>query len=233
MFQMNSLPKAYRAIVIGSTGGLGSAFVELLSADANCSEVVGFSRNSMPGLDLSDEAGIAAAAKQLAASFHLIIDATGFLSDGDTLPEKSLRAVETDNLLRLYQLNAIGPVLLMKHFSKLMPKSERSIFATLSARVGSTGDNRLGGWYAYRASKAALNMLMKCAAIETARTKPNSVFASLHPGTVATGLSEPFASGVERLNPQQSATQLLKVLDGLEPEESGSFWDYQGKRVEW
>ena len=136
-------------------------------------------------------------------------------------------------MLQLYELNAVGPALLMKHFAKCMPNDERAIFATLSARVGSIEDNRLGGWYAYRAAKSALNMLMKCAAIEVARTKPHSVFVSLHPGTVETPLSDPFAGSRDRLTPSLSAERLLSVLNELGPRESGSFWDYNGNRVEW
>jgi len=230
---MSSLPKPYRAIVIGSTGGLGSAFMEILQSDPDCATVAGFSRSSSPPVELAEEASIAAAAASIDGNVHLIIDATGFLSDEDIKPEKAIRNVDPDNLASLFKLNAIGPMLLMKHFSALLPRKERSIFATLSARVGSIGDNRLGGWHSYRASKAALNMLMKGAVIEIARSKPKSVFASVHPGTVSTPLSDPFSSGKERLSPAQSAKNLLNVLDGLAPEETGSFWDYQGKRVEW
>ena len=230
---MPSLPKHYRAIVIGSTGGLGSAFLDILRRDPDCGNAMGLSRASIPALELTDETSIAAAAESIDGEIHLIIDATGFLSDGTIMPEKALRNIEAENLARLYELNAIGPMLLMKHFAALLPRSERGIFATLSARVGSISDNRLGGWHAYRASKAALNMLMKGAAIEVARSRPHAVFASLHPGTVSTRLSDPFSSGRERLSPEQSASSLLRVLDGLKPEESGTFWDYRGEPVDW
>lgn len=230
---MQSLPQDYRAVVFGSTGGIGSALTELLKADERCVEVIGFSSSTSPAIDLADEASIANAAESISDEVQLLIDATGFLSDETTKPEKSLRAVDAENLSRLYLLNAIGPALLIKHFSKLMPRDERAVFASLSARVGSIGDNRLGGWYAYRASKAALNMLLKCSSIEIARTKPESIFAALHPGTVVTALSEPFAGNRERLAPQQSASMMLKVLDGLGPEDTGSFWDFRGERIEW
>ncbi|MDJ0612685.1 MAG: SDR family NAD(P)-dependent oxidoreductase [Rhizobiaceae bacterium] len=230
---MQSLPEGYRAIVFGATGGIGSAFVKHLGADKRCSEIIGLSRSSRPSFDLRDEASIQAAAETLGGEFHLLIDATGFLSDEMIAPEKSLRALNAETMAKLYELNAIGPSLLMKHFSKRMPRNERSLFATLSARVGSIGDNRLGGWYSYRAAKAALNMMMKCTAIEVARTRSQSVFASLHPGTVVTSLSEPFAANRERLTPEQATEYLLGVLDGLGPEESGSFWDYRGNRIEW
>jgi len=230
---MQSLPQGYRAIVFGATGGIGAAFLNHLGADPLCGEVIGLSRSSDPGFDLSDENTIEHAASSLDGEFHLVIDATGFLSDEMVLPEKSLRMLNADTMAKLYELNAIGPALLMKHFSRKMPKQDRSIFATLSARVGSVGDNRLGGWYSYRAAKAALNMMMKCTAIEIARIKPESVFVSLHPGTVKTSLSEPFAGERDRLTPEQTVQRLLEVIDNLRPEETGSFWDYKGERVKW
>lgn len=233
MIQMQSLPQGYRAIVFGATGGIGAAFFACLETDANCGEVIGLSRSSDPGFDLTDEATIETAYEKVGGEFHLLVDATGFLSDEIIAPEKSLRALNADTLAKVYQLNAIGPALLMKHFSKRMPRNERSIFVTLSARVGSIGDNRLGGWYAYRAAKSALNMMMKCTAIEVARAKPQSVFASVHPGTVETSLSDPFAGSRDRLTPGQSVEHLLRVIDTLGPEESGSFWDYKGNRIEW
>ena len=233
MVSMQSLPQGYRAIVFGATGGIGAAFHQHLKQDINCREVIGLSRSSEPAFDLENEVSIRNAADTLVGEFHLLIDATGFLSDATIAPEKSLRALNAQAMAKLYELNTIGPSLLMKHFSKHMPRKERAIFATLSARVGSIGDNRLGGWYAYRAAKTALNMMMKCSAIEVARTKPESVFVSLHPGTVDTSLSDPFAGSRERLAPEQSAEMLLKVIDDLGPQESGSFWDYKGNRVEW
>ena len=233
MVSLQSLPQGYRAIVFGATGGIGRGFVQCLESDPNCHEVVRLSRSSKPGIDLMDEHAIAQAADTLEGEFHLLIDATGFLSDELMAPEKSMRALSADNLAKVYELNAIGPVLLLKHFASKMPRKERAFFATLSARVGSIGDNRLGGWYAYRASKAALNMLMKCAAIELSRNRPESVVLSLHPGTVVTSLSDPFAGNKERLAPVQSAQMMLNVLDRVMPNDSGSFWDYRGNRVEW
>lgn len=233
MISMQSLPQGYRAIVFGATGGIGAAFHKHLMTDPNCGEVLALSRSSDPAFDFTDESTIQNASEALAGEFHLLIDATGFLSDANVAPEKSLRALNAENMAKLYELNAIGPALLMKHFSRHMPRNERAIFATLSARVGSIGDNKLGGWYAYRAAKTALNMMMKCSAIEIARTKPQSVFLSLHPGTVETSLSDPFAGSRARLRPEQSAGMLLGVMDGLGTDESGSFWDYKGNRVEW
>lgn len=233
MVSMRSLPERYRAVVIGSSGGIGNAFVETLQEDPRCGEVLKISRNNIPGFDLENEESIKSAAQWVSGEVNLIIDATGFLSDGTVSPEKSLRSVEAANLSKLFEINAIGPALLIKHFSRLMPRNGRSIFATLSARVGSIGDNNLGGWYSYRASKAALNMIVRCSAIEIQRNRPGSVLVSLHPGTVATTLSDPFSGNRNRLTPAQSATMMLEVLDGLGPEETGSFWDYKKQRIEW
>ena len=233
MFQFSSLPEGYRAVVIGSTGGIGSAFVSLIAADENCSEVLEFSRNTNPALDLLDEHSIASAAESISGKVDLIIDATGFLSDNAIKPEKSLRAINSQAMAKLFALNATGPALLMKHFLPKLVKNRRAIFATLSARVGSIGDNELGGWYAYRASKAALNMIVKTAAIELARANPQAICVALHPGTVATALSDPFAGTRDRLTPEQSAKAMLSVLDGLRHGYSGTFWDYCGEVIEW
>ncbi|MEO0329373.1 MAG: SDR family oxidoreductase [Pseudomonadota bacterium] len=233
MVSLKSLPQDYRAVVAGSSGGLGSAVLEHLKNDPRCSEVTGLSRSSTPSIDLTDEAMIAEAAAHIGKPLHLFFDATGFLSDEIIRPEKSLKTIDPNTMAKLLELNAIGPMLLMKHFCPLMPRSERAIFATLSARVGSIGDNRLGGWYAYRASKAALNQLIRCTAIELARTHRNSMCIALHPGTVATSLSDPFASERDRLSPQKSAAMMLDVLDHLSADQTGTFWDYGGNSIEW
>ena len=233
MILMQSLPKDYRAVVAGSTGGIGAAFVELLKQDKNCAEVVGFSRNTWPAINFDDEETIKTAAASIEGEVSLFIDATGFLSDEIIKPEKSLKTLDAKNMAKLFELNAIGPALLMKHFTPLMPRKSRAVFATLSARVGSIGDNSLGGWYSYRASKAALNMFLKCTAIEVARNKPGAICVALHPGTVETSLSDPFASDRERLTAINSAKQMLQVLDGLNPNQTGSFWDYKSNRIEW
>lgn len=228
-----NLPKGYRAIVIGSTGDIGSAFVKALENDSDCKSVVSLSRKSNPAIDLLDEVSIESAALALEGLFDLVIDATGFLSDDDIKPEKSLRAINSEAMAALFALNATGPALLMKHFLPKLTKNRYAIFATLSARVGSIGDNELGGWYAYRASKAALNMIVKTAAIEIARINPQAVCVALHPGTVATKLSDPFAGSRDRLTPEQSVKAMLSVLDGLRHEHSGIFWDYRGQTIEW
>ncbi len=233
MILMQSLPKDYRAVVVGSTGGIGSAFVDALNMDKNCGELIEFSRSTWPAINFQDEATIENAAKSIEGEISLFIDATGFLSDEIIKPEKSLKTLDPQNMAKLFELNATGPALLMKHFTPLMPRKSRAIFTTLSARVGSISDNSLGGWYSYRASKAALNMFLKCAAIEVARNKPEAICVALHPGTVKTSLSEPFASDRERLTTINSAQKMLKVLDGLNPDQTGSFWDYKGQAIEW
>ncbi|MEM7425982.1 MAG: SDR family NAD(P)-dependent oxidoreductase [Pseudomonadota bacterium] len=232
---MQSLPKGYRAIVFGASGGIGQAISAQLSADQRCREVLGLSRRSGPALDLTDEATICHAAEKAAAGgpVHLLFDATGVLHEGNILPEKSLSAVDPDHVARVIAVNATGPLLLLKHFSGLMPRDERSLFATISARVGSIGDNGLGGWYAYRASKAALNMMLRTASIEIARKRPKAVCLSLHPGTVNTSLSRPFSGTRTTLSPEESARAMLGVLDRTTPEQSGSFFAYDGTRIEW
>lgn len=230
---MESLPEGYRAVVAGSTGGIGKAFVSLLTEDKRCGEVVGISRSTDPRIDFTDEESIANAAHKVGGEIQLFIDATGFLSNTEIQPEKSLRQIKPENLATLYEVNAIGPILLLKHFSNLFPRKERAIFSTLSARVGSIGDNRIGGWHAYRAAKSALNMLVKGASIELSRNKPESVCVSLHPGTVETQLSDPFAGNRDRFTPEHSALQMLNVIDGLSPQQTGSFFAYDGSEIVW
>ncbi|MBO9426249.1 SDR family NAD(P)-dependent oxidoreductase [Labrenzia sp. R4_1] len=225
------------AIVIGATGGIGSALVRVLDETGPYDRVVGLSRRTHPGLDLLDETSIQAAAKWVAGQgddLRLVFDATGALTLGDRKPEKSLRELDPQALAESYAINAIGPALLMKHFHPLLPKEGKSVFATLSARVGSISDNSLGGWYGYRASKAALNQLVRTASIELARRKPHAICVALHPGTVRTPLTEGFAkSGLEVQAPEKAAERLLSVINGLTPAETGGYFDHMGERIEW
>ena len=233
---MNSLSSPFRAIIIGSSGGVGRALVSHLEAEPRCAEVVALSRGSNPAVELTNEASIAVAAANLAARapFHLIVDATGVLHDAEGMsPEKSLRAVAPETMARAFAVNAIGPILLMKHLSPLLPREGKSVFATLSARVGSIGDNGLGGWYSYRASKAALNMLWKTASIEVGRQHKEAVCLALHPGTVETALSDPFAGKRQRLSPQESANMLLAVMDARDATSTGGFFDYANLEIVW
>jgi NAD(P)-dependent dehydrogenase (short-subunit alcohol dehydrogenase family) len=198
--------------------------------------VVAFSRSSSPPIDLLDEASLERAGAFAAAKgeIRLVIDATGFLHDEGQGPEKSWRQIDAAKLARAFALNAIGPALIMKHFLPLFPRSIRAVFATLSARVGSIGDNRLGGWYSYRASKAALNQLVRTAAVELARSCPEAICVALHPGTVATSLSATFSkTGLPLQTPAMAAARLLAVIDGLQPDQSGGFFDHHGTTIPW
>lgn len=232
---MTSLADGYRALVIGAGGGIGAAFVQRLTADPGCAGVSALSRRN-GDFDLTDEDSIRAAAEGFAASgtvFDLIVCATGALVIGGQGPEKTIRALSPAAMAEQFAVNAIGPALVLKYFSPLLAKDRRSVFAALSARVGSIGDNRLGGWMSYRASKAALNQIVRTAAIEIARARPLSVVAVLHPGTVATALSDDFSNGRERLSPADSAGRMLQVLDGLQPEQTGGFYAYDGTPIVW
>ena len=223
------------AIVIGATGGIGAALVSALRAEGSYRKVLGFSRAGTPRLDITDEASLRDAAASVAPDVPtLVIDATGFLHDDAHRPEKSWRELDPAQMARAFALNAIGPALLMKHFLPLLPADARSVFATLSARVGSIGDNRLGGWYSYRASKAALNQLVHTAAVELARSRPQAICVALHPGTVATALSAPFAkAGLKVRDANTAAGELLAVLERLTPADSSGFFDQKGQLLPW
>lgn len=225
------------ALVIGATGGIGSALCRHLAGTGCYDEVTGLSRASSPPLDLLDEASVALWAERVAAGngeLRLLFDATGALSLPETRPEKSLREIAPDAMAQSFAINAIGPALLMKHFLPLLPKEGRSLFVTLSARVGSIGDNRAGGWYAYRASKAALNQLVRTAAVELARKTPEAICVALHPGTVRTPLTEGFSkTGLDVQEPEEAASRLSAVLDTLTPIQSGGFFDHHGKIIDW
>ena len=220
------------AVVIGANGGIGGALRAELQNTAGVDLVIGLGR---PGLDLCDEGSIARAVAEMpAGELRLVINAAGLLQDAGQAPEKALRDLDPAHLARAFAVNAIGPALLMKHFLPRLARKGRAVFAGLSARVGSIGDNRLGGWYGYRASKAAFNQLLRTAAIELARTHPEAICVALHPGTVATRLSAPFVRlGQPVLTPEEAANHLLAVLNGLQPVDSGNFFDWRGAPVPW
>lgn len=234
---MDSLNKDGLAVVIGSTGGIGAAVADALRRSGAFAEVVGFSRGTDLRLDLLDEQSMVHAADSIKArksELRLVFDATGFLHGDGLSPEKALSAVTPDHLAHAFAVNTIGPALLMKHFLPLLPRQGKSVFASLSAKVGSIGDNQLGGWYSYRASKAALNQLVHTAAIELARRKPEAICVALHPGTVDTGLSSDFAkSGLSVQQPADAAARLLSVLDRLTAADTGGFFDYRGDPLPW
>jgi NAD(P)-dependent dehydrogenase (short-subunit alcohol dehydrogenase family) len=213
---MESLPSDGIALVIGASGGIGSALAAQLGAIGCFSDVLGYSRSSSVALDLTIPSSIEAVAADVArrgVDLRLVIDATGVLESEGCVAEKTFRQLDAAEMARAFAVNAIGPALLMKHFLPLLPRSGKSVFATLSARVGSIGDNRLGGWYSYRASKAALNQIVHTAAIELGRSRPDALCVAIHPGTVA--------------------TRILTVLDTLLPNASGGFFDHHGQPITW
>lgn len=231
---MQSLPDQFHALIIGASGTIGSAFVDLLSDLPRCARVQGLHRHAHPAVDFADETSIAQAARQLEEGprFHLIINAAGMLHTERFMPEKRLADLNYAQMEATFQANTFGPALLLRHFAPLLHR-KRAIMAMLSAKVGSIGDNRLGGWYSYRSSKAALNMLVKTAAIEVARSQPNSVLVALHPGTVNSRLSRPFRGEAIGRAAHDAATDMLRVLDGLTPADSGSFRSYNGAELPW
>ncbi len=232
-----------QAVIFGASGGIGAALAEAVVASGRHERVWAGSRSGQAApagaqpfaFDLTQEPSIAAAASQIGAEVALVIIATGLLSDGtDFQPEKSYKAQDPAAYARAFAVNATGPALIGKHFLPLLPQRERAVFAALSARVGSISDNRLGGWHAYRASKAALNMILRNFAIELGRTHPQAVVAALHPGTVATDLSAPFTGsgeGRRLFSPAESAAHLLSVIDGLTPAESGQAFAWDGQPI--
>ncbi|PKA73039.1 NAD(P)-dependent dehydrogenase (short-subunit alcohol dehydrogenase family) [Pseudomonas baetica] len=230
---MNSLGDGYRALVIGASGALGTAFCDWLKQDPRCAAVRELGRKTIPALDLEHPETIASAAAELAteAPYQLIVHAAGLLHRDAIKPEKSYSALEDAALQAVFQVNTLGPAMVLRHFLPLL--DPQGAMAMLSAKVGSIGDNRLGGWYAYRASKAALNMLIKTAAIELARTRPHSRLLSLHPGTVVSALSQPFR-GASAARPASVAShELLTLIDRLTPADSGHFFAYDGERLPW
>lgn len=232
------------AVVIGASGGIGGALVEALAARESIVSVTALSRRrARPGspkvtsghIDLLDEASVAGAAERCHdRPPRLVICAAGVLHEGEVQPEKSLRDLDPARLARVLAVNTIGPALVLKHFAPLLPRKGRSVIALLSARVGSISDNRLGGWYGYRASKAALNQLVRTAAIELARARREALVVGLHPGTVDTALSAPFSGGVapgKLFAPAFAAARLLEVFDGLSPGDSGRCFAWDGSEV--
>ena len=231
---MQSFPTGFRALVIGASGSIGAAFHTLLLQEPRCAQVVGLHRQSQPPIDFDDEASIAAAAVQLAPSgkFHLIIAATGVLHTGQFSPEKRLADLSYTQMEQTFRTNTLGPAMVLRHFAPWL-HAQRSVLAVLSAKVGSIEDNRLGGWYSYRASKAALNMLLKTAAIEVKRSNPNAVLVALHPGTVSSHLSKPFRGEEIGRSPIDAASDMLGVIDGLAVGDTGRFMAYNGQALPW
>lgn len=235
-YDYGSFPSGGLAVVLGVSGGIGGALGRALSKSACFESVVGFSRNA-DGFDLTEEATIAKAASSVAAldlPLRLVILGTGLLHDDGMQPEKSLRQINPENLARSFAINSIGPILVAKHFLPLLPREGKAVFAAISAKVGSIGDNHLGGWYGYRAAKAALNQLIRTASIELYRTHPDAICVTLHPGTVATDLSAPFRRpSHEAVDPRTAADRILKVIDGLRPTDTGLLFNHTGLPLPW
>jgi NAD(P)-dependent dehydrogenase (short-subunit alcohol dehydrogenase family) len=243
---LSFLTKSSVAVVIGASGGIGDALARRISAETSVGLVLASGCRRLPAggakimgcrVDVTDEQSIAAAAREAAAQgeVRLVIVASGVLHDEDGMaPEKNWHALDAATLARVFAINSTGPALVAKHFLPLFPRSGRAIFAALSARVGSIEDNHLGGWYAYRASKAALNMILKTLSIELARRAPDALCIGLHPGTVETRLSQPFRANVpatKLFTPEMSAGYLLQVLAGLTEPDNGGVFAWDGARI--
>lgn len=225
------------AVVIGASGGIGKALSSELLARPEHDTLVAFARSAEQPIDITDEGSVARAAASLKDRGlvpRLIVVASGFLHGGGQMPEKTMRKIDADHMARSFAVNAIGPALVMKHFLPLLPRKGRSVLAVISAKVGSIGDNRLGGWYSYRASKAAVNQLVRTASIEAARRTPDAICVAIHPGTVDTKLSQPFArTGLRVQTPQGAARRILDTLEALPKEATGGFYSYSGDELPW
>lgn len=245
------------ALIVGASQGIGLGFVRALLQKYNFNHIFATYRNQSTAgelftlqkqygdrlkclqVDITDESQIVAGVKQIQESvkqLHLVIYCVGVLHEDNLAPEKSLRQIKPENLIYSFQVNSIGAVLLAKHLMPLFKKSECSIFASISAKVGSIGDNHLGGWYGYRASKAALNMFIKTTAIEYSRRCPKTIVVALHPGTTDTRLSKPFQKNVppNKLFPvEHTVNLLLKVIADLEMKDSGEFFAWDGSQLPW
>lgn len=243
MTAIGSFGRPIRALVVGASGAIGGALVDVLAADPAVSNVLAWSRSprsfssakvEQRPVDVLDEESIRAALLGT-QQIDLAIVATGLLHDpwGMT-PEKSWRALDKDTLLASFAVNTIGPALVAKHVLPLLPRRGKSVFAALSARVGSISDNRLGGWYGYRASKAALNQMIRTLAIELARQRTEAICIGLHPGTVDSGLSRPFQSSVDGsklFEPSFAAERLLAVIDKLDATATGQLIAWNGQTI--
>ncbi|MGS2716962.1 SDR family NAD(P)-dependent oxidoreductase [Eionea flava] len=241
-----AIRQGLRCVVVGASGGIGQALIDQLLSDVEVSHVYGLSRSlyvpntrepdkySHLPVDYSDEATIKAAADQLPAAIDRVIVATGFLHSDTLRPEKTFKQLGADNITQNMLVNVIGPTLIAKHFLPKMRKSNHAVFAALSARVGSIGDNQLGGWYSYRASKAALNMMIKTFSVELARAQPQTTIIGLHPGTVDTQLSLPFQRNVpagKLFTREYSAARLLDVINNVSADDSGYCFAWDGQRI--
>jgi NAD(P)-dependent dehydrogenase (short-subunit alcohol dehydrogenase family) len=235
---MVSQANAHSAVIIGASGGIGAALADAIADEGSYGPIHRFARSfdGPNAIDLANEASIAAAAADVAKGPPpaFVFVATGLLHEAERGPEKALKELDPAWLARYFAINAIGPALIAKHFLPLMPKTGRTVFAALSARVGSISDNQLGGWHGYRASKAALNQLIRTIAIEERRRNSSAIVVALHPGTVDTALSKPFQGNVapgHLFDAGRAAVQLLDTLDGLRPPDSGKLFAWDGAEI--
>lgn len=219
-----------RCLIIGASGGIGRAIHSILEQQG--AAVTSLSR-SEDGLDLMDETATRAILEQLSGPFDLVLVATGALEIAGAAPEKTIKSISAQAMMDQFALNAVGPALILREAQYLLPRKGRSVFAVLSARVGSIGDNHIGGWISYRAAKAAVNQIVRTSAIELARTHRDAICVALHPGTVATSFTEKYLSRYPNISPEMSAQNLLKVIGGLSSSDTGGFFDWAGKRVQW
>jgi NAD(P)-dependent dehydrogenase (short-subunit alcohol dehydrogenase family) len=219
-----------RVLIIGASGGIGAALCAALQ-DRRV-HVVGLSR-SRDGFDITDAESVEQHLAALEGPFDALIVATGALEIDGAGPEKSIRAVSAQAMADQFAVNAIGPALVLRHAARLLPRTGRSICAVLTARVGSIGDNRIGGWISYRAAKAAANQIVHTTAIELARTHPDLVCVALHPGTVKTPFTAKYLGRHPAVTAQEAAANLLDVMQGLTPDQTGGFYDWAGQQVVW
>lgn len=229
-----STKHSYAAIIIGSGGGIGLSLKQELSSRKDYYQLFCYSKSHDIILDITDEKQILKAVQELKQQdikINLLINTIGYLHDKDFSPEKKISEINNNYLINSFKINAIGHALVIKHFAPLMDHKNISVLACLSARVGSISDNYLGGWFGYRASKAALNQIVRSASVEFGRKKSNLIFIAIHPGTVLTKLSKPFIKKKNYFTANQSANHILKVISNLKIEDSGNFVDYQGIKI--
>ena len=217
-----------RALVFGASGGIGQAFSRFLEHKLGSENVVNVSR-SLDGFEIEEK--ILKFSESIEGSFNLIINATGVLQTTEEGPEKTINVVKQKSMIDMMTINAIGPALLLKNFSKKLDKTKFSVFVNLSARVGSITDNRLGGWISYRSSKAALNQIIKTSSIEINRRNKNAICVGLHPGTVKTRFTEKFQNTTETISPDESVEMMMKVVENLSVDDNGYCFAYDGKVI--
>jgi len=219
-----------RALIFGASGGIGFAFSKFLENKLGIENVIKLSR-SFNGFEISDEEKILKFSESIEGSFNLIINAIGVLQTTEIGPEKTINAIKQKSMIDTMTINAIGPALLLKNFSKKLDKTKFSVFVNLSARVGSITDNRLGGWISYRSSKAALNQIIKTSSIEINRRNKNAICVGLHPGTVKTRFTEKFQNTTETISPEESVEMMMKVIESLSVDDNGYCFAYDGKVI--